>query len=374
MRWASSCTSTASSTQPGHEPEALGDADLGGPRRARAPPVLLVADPADRRGSHAVEVLVGEGGGPALEVSVRGGDVGALGQDPLDEALDQLHPVGLAEPGGDEDDHPAVLPEAAGGLAPTRAGAHLDRRAGGAPVVHAWPRRPRRRREAWRRVAPMVGVPPPSNCMSLIDADAVALRKTLRVNFLSTSAPASHSPPLVPPAGVEVGEVPVVGRQLVVARRPRGRHRHPASASEPARWRGVGRGLGPADGWLGRGLGGRAGRRGRRGRASTTCRWRRRRRAATRRCRPNSGCCPPGPGRPATTSGRHTRGRRRPAPRAARPHASTSTCSAWHRPREATTRPASSPVLDTGHRHEETLCFESRAGATGRASPTAGGG
>ena len=137
-------------------------------------------------GRHAAQVLVGQRRGPPLEVPVRGGDVGALGQDALDEALDQLHPVGLAEPGRDEDDHPAVLPEAAGGLAPARARPHLDRRTRWAAIAHLGLRlvRELRQRRARRRRRVGPAVVPPSNSMSPIDADAVAQRKTLRVNFL----------------------------------------------------------------------------------------------------------------------------------------------------------------------------------------------
>ena len=57
---------------------------------------------------------------------IRRGDVRPLGQDPTHQPVDELGLLGPGEPLGEDDDHPALLPEGARGLAASCAGADLD--------------------------------------------------------------------------------------------------------------------------------------------------------------------------------------------------------------------------------------------------------
>jgi len=51
--------------------------------------------------------------------------VRALGQDPADETLDELHAVSSRKPGREDDDDSSILPERARRLAASRAGSYF---------------------------------------------------------------------------------------------------------------------------------------------------------------------------------------------------------------------------------------------------------
>jgi hypothetical protein len=114
-----------------HHPEAVRDPDLPGARGARAPPALLIVDPANRSGAHSFEVTVCKRCRTSLEVFIRSCEVRTLGQDPPDQAFDELDPVGSRKPGREHDHHSAVLPEGARCFVSARACSYFDRRSSG---------------------------------------------------------------------------------------------------------------------------------------------------------------------------------------------------------------------------------------------------
>ena len=123
-----------------NDPEPVGDPYLAGVRAARPPAALLVRHPADRDRLDSAEVPVGERGGADREVAIGSGDVRALGQDPADETLDELHAVSSRKPGREDDYDSSVLPERARRLAASRAGSYFHGGTRGPPdpaALHA---------------------------------------------------------------------------------------------------------------------------------------------------------------------------------------------------------------------------------------------